>query len=131
MTTTIKWTKSKPAPIQGGTIRRVALPGALTVRAPAVVVLLQRDQAAEADTICECGGLLAYIAGRFQHLNMCLSCYTLTEPCGGPHVGCFGGDPQPAICQHRGCLQPVTLTDNCAMDGDRRVCCGCCLDRGD
>lgn len=121
-----------PRPPNGWVVRwRGDLPAALRWPPATSVVLLPRWRAPEADTICSCGGLLTYTAGRWLHVDQCLSCCGRAGSCMWPHVGCTAAVPEPMICQHRSCLQPVTLADNCALDGARQVCCGCCLDRGE
>jgi hypothetical protein len=88
------------------------------------LTLLSRNLAPVADTVCDCGGLLAFVAGRWQHIDQCLSCRTENRPCAGQHIACT--DPSPRRCLHRLCNQPVSLEDRCGLDRSVHECCGCC-----
>jgi hypothetical protein len=70
-----------------------------------------------------CGGLLAYSAGRWQHVNACRACLT-GLPCRdtGRHRWC--DDPQPQTCAHGSCGEPVDVHTPCAAG--LAGCCGCC-----
>lgn len=74
-------------------------------------------------TVCECGGLLAYLCGRWQHVEACLRCYASTSSCPNPrgHTSCE--DPEPSTCAHAGCSEPINLDGPCAYG---QACCGCC-----
>jgi hypothetical protein len=70
-----------------------------------------------------CGGLLAYQLGAWQHVNMCSNCYTGGVcPAPGGHRSCT--DPEPETCDHSGCLQTADIDQECTRG--YLFCCGCC-----
>lgn len=76
-------------------------------------------------TVCAVdGGILAYLAGTWQHTDQCVGCAT-GRPCTTLHTGC--DDPEPEMCPH-GCRQPVDLDAACSDRGllHSRSCNGCC-----
>lgn len=81
---------------------------------------------AEPVTICLCSGLLDLAAGRFVHTGTCIECYDTDEPCPDTraHVTC--ATPEPAVCLHGRCDEPVSLDIECAYGLVKRSCCGCC-----
>jgi hypothetical protein len=76
-----------------------------------------------------CGGLLAYQGGSWQHVNACEDCYNSDDPCPGVgHRSC--DDPQPELCMHGACVEPVDIEVPCT-NGGAGQCCGCCwIDAG-
>lgn len=108
----------------------LARPAALALHR--TVSLAPRCCIPEPDSVCECGGLIAYIRGTWQHADQCPDCTGPAGPrCAGKHVGCT--DPSPLVCQHGRCRNPVTVVradaphvDRCAWDGAADACCGCC-----
>jgi hypothetical protein len=96
--------------------------------APPPPDLLPRCVALEAQTACLCGGLLAYLAGEWRHVNICLDCLDAARPgCYPRHRGC--PTPEPVACTHLEdwrCDQPVALTGKCAHARPDGTCCLCC-----
>jgi hypothetical protein len=104
--------------------------GTLTLRHPGrcaqvvtTITVAPRCCIPDPDSRCECGGVLGYVQGRWQHTDWCLHCIGRPGRCEHLHEGCE--TPAPLTCAHRQCRRPVTL-DLCADSGDAAVCCGCC-----
>lgn len=107
-----------------------------TARAQAfrVVAIHDGDLVAGTDpqSRCECGGYLAYIAGKWTHADVCSECWSpdgRITPCpdgGEEHIACAGcAGPEPVQCQHNHCIKANDLTA-LPCEGTRSACCGCC-----
>ncbi len=88
-------------------------------RAPAVE-LIPACCTPDIDTICECSGVLAQVAGVWRHLNRCLHCDGRPGACSRRHISCTA--PQPRQCQQRRCSAPVgvdapDVCDSCSRRG--------------
>lgn len=70
---------------------------------------------AEASTVCECGGGLAYVAGSWGHTTIPVCPTPTVVRCSCPHRQA-GYD----------CDEPVRVDVECAVLRRRRVCCGRC-----
>jgi hypothetical protein len=120
----IRWVSAGPSSqfIANGLIRRHdGIPAALVRHAGlATLDLVPRCCTPEADTMCDCGGLLAQVAGVWRHLDLCPACNGRSGSCDRQHIGCTR--PAPRQCQQRRCSAPVTVADS---DSDPRVCGDC------
>lgn len=80
-------------------------------------------------TVCTCGGLLAYVGGRWQHVEACIECYDSPHPCPNPSAHQVCPSPEFEVCAHAAdwqCNEPVALDDGCAVGDAARTCCRCC-----
>ena len=82
-------------------------------------------------TVCECGGLLAYVTGRWQHVEACVDCHDSDQPCRDSHRHIACVDPLPKTCAHGNCREEVSMVIECARGLANRTCCGCCWDMSD
>lgn len=126
------------AQLRGEPAARVAEPRAERATQSAVPVLNRCDQPV-VSAVCaalagpdgdqyECGGLLAYQGGMWQHVNACLDCYdTDGTACRAEHTWCDG--PEPAQCAHHHCTRIADIGVDYAKGHDR--CCGCCWELDD
>lgn len=93
---------------------------------PPIVVTVPLCDEPTVSTVCECAGLLAFIRGRYEHVEACIECLGSTLPCPDPgrHVAC--PDPAPRTCVHDQCREPVEVEIECGNGEPPRTCCGCC-----
>lgn len=77
-------------------------------------------------TYCTCGGLLAFVAGRWQHAEACIACFASTDPCPDSRAHRSCPDPDPVTCWHDTCRETVELEIDCASGLPAGGCCGCC-----
>lgn len=94
---------------------------------PPLVVTVPLCEDPDVSTVCECGGMLAYQAGRWQHVDLCPECFEPDDrPCHDRvrHAACL--DPTPVGCFHGGCAEPVSAEGECANGHAPRTCCLCC-----
>lgn len=69
-----------------------------------------------------CDGLLAYLRGRWQHVDACHDCLTGPTTCAVGHLRC--DTPQPRECTH-GCGEAADVEMPCT-GGGVGDCDGCC-----
>lgn len=84
---------------------------------------------AQPSAMCTCGGMLAYLEGRWQHVEACVECYDSPEPCHARygHKACAA--PEVTDCVHGNdwhCGNPASIEQTCANGEEPRACCGCC-----
>lgn len=99
---------------------------------PPLVTTVPLCEDPEVSTVCTCAGMLAYVAGRWQHVDLCPECLEPeNRPCRdrARHAAC--PDPDPVVCCHGGCTEPVQAEGECANGRDPRACCLCCWVRTD
>jgi hypothetical protein len=65
-------------------------------------------------TACPCGDVLGFTAGRWKH------------PPARHRKNTDCTTPEPAVCTHGQCRNPVALDERCAHEPGPAVCCGCC-----
>lgn len=124
-TNRIRWTSAGPSAefIANGLTSMVrrhdGMPGALVRHAGlTTLALVPRCCTPEADTICDCGGLLAQVAGEWRHLDLCVSCNGRAGTCDRQHIACTR--PSPRQCQQRRCSAPVDVAV-----ADQEICGDC------